>query len=37
MPKHVAFLIDVNNKEFDCVRLNVVYHLYMKHGAGNER
>jgi hypothetical protein len=26
-PKHVAFLIDVNNKEFGCVRLNIVYHL----------
>jgi hypothetical protein len=26
MPKHVAFLIDVNSKEFGCVRLNIVYH-----------
>jgi hypothetical protein len=25
-PKHVAFLIDINNKEFGCVRLNIVYH-----------
>jgi hypothetical protein len=25
-PKHVAFLIDVNNEEFGCVRLNIVYH-----------
>src|SRR5215510_13506107 len=24
-PKHVAFLIDVNNKEFGCVRLNIAY------------
>jgi hypothetical protein len=28
-PKHVAFLIDVNNKEFGCVSLNTVYHLYI--------
>jgi hypothetical protein len=25
-PKHVALLIDVNNKEFGCVRLKIVYH-----------
>jgi hypothetical protein len=25
-PKYIAFLIDVNNKEIGCVRLNIVYH-----------
>jgi hypothetical protein len=24
-PKHVVFLVDVNNKEFGCVRLNIMY------------
>jgi hypothetical protein len=28
-PKHVAFLINVNNKEFGCVRLCIVYNIYV--------
>jgi hypothetical protein len=29
-PKHVAFLINVNNKEFGCVRLSIVqYCIYI--------
>jgi hypothetical protein len=37
-PKHVAFLINVNNKELGCVRLSVVQYLYMLktfHKIGN--
>jgi hypothetical protein len=29
MPKHAAFLINVNNKGFGYVRQNIVYYLYM--------
>jgi hypothetical protein len=28
-PKHVAFLIVINYKEFCCVILNIVYHIYI--------
>jgi hypothetical protein len=28
-PKHVAFLINVNNKEFGYVRLGIVQYLYI--------